>query len=134
MSEDYSVFCECDIDGYVSFCSTRIIKAARKPHKCDECHGRIRPGERYEQAVGKQEGDMWYSKTCARCLDLVEWITAHVPCYCRMYGALFEDERMPEMVYQASHTPGFAFGIKRRIVAIEQAKSAAADGSDKEKP
>ena len=127
MSEDYGVFCECDIDGYVSFCSTRIINKARKRHRCDECRGPILPGERYEQAVGKQEGDMWYSKSCHRCLSLIEWIKAHVPCFCRVYGALFEDERLPEMVYQASHTPGFAFGIKRRIVAINKARFATPD-------
>ena len=126
MSEDYGIFCECDIDGYSSFVTVTLRKA-KKGHKCDECHGPIVPGDTYEYAAGKQEGDMWYSKTCPRCLALVDYIKAHVPCFCRMYGGLFEDERMPEMVYQASHTPGFAFGIKRRIVAIEKAKNAAVD-------
>ena len=119
MSEDYGVFCECDMEGSVAFCSTKI-RTAKKQHRCDECHGTIQPGERYEYAAGKQDGDMWDSKSCPRCLALIEWITAHVPCYCRMYGGLFDDERMPEMVEQARHTPGFAFGILRRIVAIKR--------------
>lgn len=117
MSEDYSVFCESDFDGSLSFSTSRFRKAS-KQHKCDECHGSILLGERYEYTAGKQDGDMWDNKTCPRCLALVDWIKAYVPCYCRMYGALFEDERMPEMVGQARHTPGFAFGILRRIVAI----------------
>lgn len=125
MSEDYGVFCSCDYDGYFSFCSPRIINKAKKRHRCSECHGGIMPGERYEYIAGVQDGDFWTSKTCTRCLDLLDWITAHVPCFCRMYGALFEDDRMPEMVYQASHTPGFAFGIKRRIVAVQRGKELA---------
>lgn len=126
MSDDYGVFCECDIDGYSSF-STVHIRTAKKRHKCDECHGPIIPGDRYEYAAGKQEGEMWDSKTCPRCLALIDWIKAHVPCFCRLYGGLFEDERMPEMVEKARETPGFAFGILRRIVAIERAKRAPSD-------
>ena len=122
MSEDYSAFCECDIDGYLAF-STASMRKAKKAHKCSECHGPIVPGDVYEYAAGKQEGEMWDSKTCPRCLALVEWIRAHVPCYCRVYGGLFEeDERLSDMVHQARQTPGFAFGILRRIVAINKAK------------
>ena len=121
MSDDYGVFCECDIDGYSTFSTVRI-RTAKKQHKCTECFGPIIPGDRYEYASGKQEGEMWDNKTCPRCLALIDWITAHVPCFCRMYGGLFEDERMPEMIHKARETPGFAFGILRRIVAIERAK------------
>ena len=120
MSEDYSAFCECDVDGYFSFYSTARRKA-KKPHQCDECHGTIAPGEQYEYAAGKQEGDMWDSKTCPRCLELVDFIKAHVPCYCRMHGDLLED-RLRDLVEQAEQTPGFAFGIMRRVVAIRRHK------------
>ncbi len=120
--EDYGAFCECDIDSYSSFCTVNM-RRAKKKHKCDECHGPIAPGDVYEYAAGKQEGEMWDNKTCPRCLALMDWIKAHVPCFCRMYGGFFEDDgRLVEMVEQARQTPGFAFGIMRRIVAIKKAR------------
>lgn len=122
MGESYSAFCECDFYGYSEFCTSSTRKA-RKQHYCDECSSTILPGEVYEYAAGKQDGDMWVSKTCPRCLALVEWIRAHVPCYCRAYGDLLED-RLQELVWQARQTPGFAFGILRRVVAIRKHKYA----------
>ena len=120
MTEDYSAFCECDIDGYWSFYSSQRRKAKRE-HRCDECRATIQPGEIYEYAAGKQEGEMWSSKTCAACLELIDFIRAHVPCYCRIYGDLFGD-RLRDIVDQAGQTPGFAFGILRRVVAVNRNK------------
>ena len=122
MSDDYSAFCECDAEGYSSF-YTSTKRKAKKSHRCDECHSPILPGEVYEYAAGKQDGDMWDSKTCPRCLALVDFIRAHVPCYCRMHGDLLED-RLQDLVGQAQQTPGFAFGIMRRVVAINRNKYA----------
>jgi hypothetical protein len=118
MSENYDSFCECDYDGAIDFYSTTIRKA-RKRHRCSECNGAIIPGETYEYAAGKQEEEMWDAKTCARCLALIDWIKAHVPCYCRMHGDLFE-ERLQYLVEDARQTPGFAFGMLRRIVAVKR--------------
>lgn len=115
VNESYDAFCECDIDGYSSFYSSAIRKA-RKQHQCSECFSIILPGESYEYASGKQEGEMWDAKTCSTCLELVNYIKAHVPCYCRMHGDLFED-RLRSLVEEATQTPGFAFGILRRVVA-----------------
>ena len=120
MSEDYGAFCECDSDGYSSFYTAQRRKA-RKQHRCLECNAPILPGETYEYAAGKSEGGMWDAKTCAACLALVDWIKAHVPCYCRMHGDLYED-RLHDLVNQAAQTPGFAFGMLRRVVAAKRNK------------
>lgn len=116
--DDYSAFCECDVDGYVEFYSS-CLRKAKKEHRCEECRSTIRVGEIYEYASGKQSGDFWDAKTCSTCLALVDYIKAHVPCYCRMHGDLFED-RIQELVFQAQQTPGFYFGIMRRIVACNR--------------
>lgn len=116
MSESYSAFCECPGDYQSEFVRERIVKAAAKEHKCAECGGAIKKGESYQYASGKCEGDLWQVKTCARCLDLIEYMRAHVPCYCREYEGLFNDDaRLSDMVGQARQTPGFAFGMLRRI-------------------
>lgn len=120
MSEDYSAFCDCWSDDPCTFLKNET-RTARKEHCCGECGGRIGSGEKYEYVAGIQCGDWWDCKTCERCVALVEWIKAHVPCFCRMYGGLFEDS-FSEMVHQARQTPGFAFGILRRVVAINKAK------------
>jgi hypothetical protein len=118
MSEDYSAFCECD--SYSEFLVTSR-HVARKPHKCYECAGAIAAGETYEKARGRQEGEFWEAKVCARCTALVDWIKAHVPCFCRTYGVLLDSEYLEPMVEQARQTPGFAFGILRRVVAVKRA-------------
>ena len=43
--------CVCDYDPQI-FCWSKVRKA-RKPHRCYECGGPIRSGERYEYAAGK---------------------------------------------------------------------------------
>ncbi len=119
MSENYSSFCECDYDGYSEFMSDPVIRKARKQHRCDECGARILPSETYEYVAGKQNGDMWDQHTCSRCLALIEWIEAHVPCFCREYGGVMV-ERLEGMVWQARQTPGFAFGMLRRVAIIKK--------------
>ena len=120
MSESYDSFCECDYDGTPSFYHITTRKA-KKEHRCRECQRKIVAGEVYEYASGKQDGDMWDAKTCMTCLELVNYIKAHVPCYCRMHGDLFED-RLHSLVEEARQTPGFAFGMLRRIVACKGKK------------
>ncbi len=58
---------------------------------------------------------MWQNDTCARCLAVVDYIKAHVACFCRVYGGLYEE--MEYYVGAARQVPGFAFGILRRVVA-----------------
>lgn len=82
------------------------------------------------RAYRKKNADKvrWWNKlrrhrqrACPRCLALIEFMRAHVPCFCRVYGGLFEDsDRLQEMLVQARQTPGFEFGMMRRIVACNR--------------
>ncbi len=128
MSEDYGAFCECDYgdDGYSEFMSDPVLRKAKKIHRCSECGTPILPGETYEYACWKFDGEIGDNKTCPTCLRLIDWIKAHVPCFCRMYGELFEDtDRFQEMVLEARQSPGFAFGMLRRVVAIRRRQDSA---------
>jgi len=59
--------CACvDFDVEAEFFSEKIVKA-RKHHKCVECGKGINPGERYETATGKWDGDIHTNKTCMIC-------------------------------------------------------------------
>lgn len=63
------------------------IRVARKKHKCSECSGDILPGESYEAAKGKWDGEWSRFQTCPMCLSfrerhgITQWI----------HGRLLED-------------------------------------------
>ena len=111
--------CYCDYDPAEFYHSEK--RKARKQHKCDECDGVIQSGERYEHVRAKWEGDVGTYDTCARCLDLREFIMAHVPCVCWAHGNMIEDciEAAQELAHE---TDGLLFGAYRRKVLIERAK------------
>ena len=116
MSDDFDggSFCSCDFDGSWTPLSHTTPKA-RKRHKCFECGMHIQPGETYERYCGISEGEFFEAKTCPTCLAIVDWIKGHIPCFCRMYGGLWET--MDDYVMDARlAAPGFAFGLMRRIV------------------
>lgn len=48
-------------------CSERLVKSARKPHKCSACHGDIRKGDRYSYTAFVFEGEVETIKRCLRC-------------------------------------------------------------------
>jgi hypothetical protein len=110
--------CFCDYDP-PEFYSPRIVIAS-KQHKCDECARAIQPGERYEYVVGKWDGRFDRFKTCARCLDLKEYVMATVPCLCWAHGNIIDDcySAVDEYAHEA---PGLKFGYWRRRVAIARA-------------
>lgn len=76
-----------DGDGYSDFCKT-VVRKARKPHECSECGKQILPGEKYEHATGKTEGDMWAFDTCLICSEIAETF------YCdgRLFGGMLWEE------------------------------------------
>ena len=57
-------------DGLECELFSETIRTARKPHRCGECGRIIEPGEKYENAVGKWDGDFCTEITCADCLSL----------------------------------------------------------------
>ncbi len=63
-----SFSCSCDTSGWDFFDCRRIV--ARKPHVCCECLKTISPGEEYEYAAGKFDGDMVAYHLCEECADL----------------------------------------------------------------
>lgn len=110
--------CFCDYDA-PEFLSRRIV-TANKQHKCDDCYRAIQPGERYEYTFGKWDGEVDRFKTCARCLDLREYVQAHVPCLCWAYGNIIDDCYNAVDAY-AHEAPGLKFGYWRRRIAIDRA-------------
>ena len=83
MTFDYSGYCTCDSYSYPYRFEER---RAKKEHRCLECNGPIHPGEVYEYATGKCEGDWFDAKTCPACLDLRKFVQAHIPCICIEHG------------------------------------------------
>lgn len=66
-----------DVDcGETEFMRTEIRKA-RKPHTCSECGKIIAPGEKYEHATGKTDGDLWAYDTCLICAEIAEAFYCH---------------------------------------------------------
>ena len=111
--------CYCDFS--VEFYQSEMRKA-RKAHRCGECSRTIEPGETYQYASGKCEGEMYDAKTCSLCLALIEWARAHVPCLCIEHGNSIENvfDAIDEYGNQA---PGLRFGALRRLRAIRHART-----------
>lgn len=109
--------CSCDYDAPEFY--HKETRKARFPHKCGECRGPISPGETYEHVRGKWNGDIDSYKTCALCVELREWATISVPCFCGSHGNLHDDVRA--MVDEVRHgVPGFIFEWGRRMVKINR--------------
>ncbi len=66
---------------------TAIMRKARRPHQCRECHQTIQPGEKYEYVSGKSGGDVWMAKTCAICLAIRDALV----CGTWVHGQLWEE-------------------------------------------
>lgn len=112
----FDAFCYCD--SYSEFVVTETRKA-KKPHRCGECYSQISPGETYEHARGKCEGEMFTAKTCADCLALQAFVRAHVPCLCLEFGNATE-VALAAAAAANNEAPGTLFGAMRRMVAIKR--------------
>lgn len=113
-----SAECFCDYDAPAFYATHKLT--ASKQHKCDECFRAIQPGEQYEYAVGKWNGDFDRFKTCSRCLALKEYVQAYVPCLCWAHGNIIDDcyDAVDNYAHEA---PGLKFGYWRRRIAILRA-------------
>ena len=119
MSEQYDS-CSCDYDP-PEFMSQRM-RTARKQAKCYECRCPILPGERYEETFGKWYGDVANFKTCNECLELRQWATISVPCFCYEYGNVFECVRDLVQEARADMPPGWIMEWGRHAVKVRQKK------------
>ena len=67
-------------------CGTLTVRA-RKPQTCCECKCAIEPGDTYEVASGKWDGEWASFKTCAPCAEVRRVFC----CDGWVYGCLWED-------------------------------------------
>lgn len=67
----------------------KVQRAARKPHRCDECYREIGVGEMYQYVTGLHSGgwDTWH--TCAHCAWASEWLMKQCRGY--LHGGVLED-------------------------------------------
>lgn len=110
--------CSCDGDP-PSFYSAKLIKAARKAHKCKECRGRILPGDAYERAFMIYDGDVHLYETCSHCYDLRTWLMNNLPCLCIVHGNQdYENYNAIEGAYARARDEvvGVRFGYLRRKI------------------
>ena len=114
--------CYCDYDFTWAVYRART-HTARKVHKCYECGRAINPGERYENAFGIGDGETWVMPTCCHCLEIREWVVAHVPCSCWAHGRMLEDVREDvEAFAEEAAGSGFVAGYLRRVALMQRAR------------
>lgn len=64
----FACACSCDWDHEPADPYSESEPRARKEHTCCECRGIITPGEHYQLAKGKWDGDWQSYRTCAFCV------------------------------------------------------------------
>lgn len=111
--------CYCDYDA-PEYYRLRLVKAARKQHRCEECGRAILPGERYENVHGKWEGAVSTLKTCANCLDIRQFVANSVPCFCWAHGNMLDEARdaIQDAYWRAGdEVKGLFMGYGRLVIA-----------------
>ena len=107
--------CYCDYDYDAPSVYAVTNPTARKSHECSECRAEITPGTKYENVFGIWDGRPGTFKTCPKCLDLLEYVKAHVPCACFAHGNIHDDAI--ETAREWSHeVDGLLFGAYRRLI------------------
>jgi hypothetical protein len=107
--------CFCDYEMPAVY-STSTPKA-KKEHCCEECQRAIHPGEQYERVWGIWDGYASTFKTCQRCLNLREYVKAHVPCFCWAHANMIEDAINTAEGWNRE-APGLLFGAYRLKIKI----------------
>lgn len=109
--------CYCDYDGPSPEFFHESLPKARKEHRCDECGGKVKPGETYRLIVGKWDGDLNTFKACPDCLELMTWAEAHVKCICWQLGEAHQNI-LDEMSNWEKECPGLAAEASEKMRAI----------------
>jgi hypothetical protein len=94
---------------------------ARKQHVCNECHCAISAGSKYERTAGKWDGRFEQYKTCTKCVELRNYMKAHIPCFCWSLGGLLGDA-IDEARQWRRDAPGLLFHVYRHVVAAKRAR------------
>lgn len=109
--------CYCDSGERADVYSVETRKA-RKQHRCYECQGSIRAGEVYERVATLYDGSWDTARTCCRCLDVRQYITAHAPCFCWMHGSMLDDAKA--VIDEHGHiSAGFYIGAMKRFLRAQ---------------
>lgn len=108
--------CYCDAERPTLFVKTDPV--ARTRHVCTECRGWVEPGERYQRVTGVWDGFFSVYKTCPDCVALIDYIEAHLPCYCRLFQGLHETARedLQYLVSEADYPAGMGMETGRLLV------------------
>lgn len=114
--------CYCDDEAPPIFYRMKT-HVAKVEHRCDECHGTISKGQSYERVSGMWADQFDEFKTCQNCINLRDFVKAHVPCMCWSHGSMRE-EAIETAIEFSGKAPGLLFGALRREVLIRKAKSA----------
>lgn len=112
--------CHCDYEPASVYDASMVT--TRKRHTCEECGRIILPGERAERVRGCWDGHWATYYTCAECLELRQYVTVHVPCFCWAHGNMILDARdtLAELELMPAESAGVLFGAGRRLVAIRR--------------
>ena len=112
--------CVCDGMDEVKVSSSRWVKSARKPHVCSECSRPIEIGQPYEYTFqAYHDGYTSIQKMCADCKSLLDWVYAHVPCFCWYSNYLHScaADTVAEFAFDEK-VDGMWFEFARKLFAI----------------
>lgn len=110
--------CYCDYGGDVPAVYSASRRKARKSYRCAECGSRVLPGEVYEHVALLYDGAWQVERTCCRCLDVRDYVTAHAPCFCWLHHSMLDDARNTLQEY-AHESVGFWIGGMKRVLRAE---------------
>jgi hypothetical protein len=112
--------CYCDYDAPEFF--REVTPRAVFKHKCSECGRVIQKGERYKRILGKWDGHFSTFNRCHHCDSVATELAARIPCYCDMYGGLWDGDRLLDYMADLREAgTGDYFAVGRLMVAARRA-------------
>lgn len=105
--------CRIDDAERCEFFTEREV-AARKPHRCVECHRIIAAGEMHNYAVYKVDGVFGSDRTCLQCKQASQWMVKQCGGY--VISSLLEDlvEHWREAGIHTRELARLIWGIRRK--------------------
>lgn len=111
--------CSCGYDLPDVYRATRPV--ARVAHRCYECDGPIRPGERYERVGALYESEWSTYRTCCHCLGIRDLVDVSSCCFCWLHGSMLEDV-LNELDENGYKMPGLGMAVGRLMVEARREK------------
>ena len=108
----YSSFDDIDPAGF----SVQKTLAARRPHRCCECHREIKPREHYVRGAGTNDGSFWSNATCLLCDE----IRNRMLCNGFMYGELWEqitEQLFRENLFRFECLDGMSVEAREKVLS-----------------